>query len=66
MTAMTVTYSRPPKRQRPPKPPQPALTAAVVTTRKRGPKPPADNPEGGGVGYGMDCRATEAARHLMG
>jgi hypothetical protein len=41
MTAMTITYARPPKRQRPPKPPQPALTAAIVTPRKRGrPKPP--------------------------
>jgi hypothetical protein len=45
MTPMTITYARPPKRKRPPKPPQPALAAAIVTTRKRGPKPVPDDPE---------------------
>jgi hypothetical protein len=39
MTTMTITYARPPKRQRPPKAPRTALAAAIVTPRKRGPKP---------------------------
>jgi hypothetical protein len=39
--AMTITYARPPKRQRPPKAKtlRTALAAAIVTPRKRGPKP---------------------------
>ena len=36
---------RPPRRRRPPKAPQPALTAAIITTRKRGPKPPVEIPD---------------------
>jgi hypothetical protein len=49
LTTMTIVHTRPPKHQRRPKAPQPVLTAAIVTTRKRGSKPPtaelADDPE---------------------
>jgi hypothetical protein len=40
-----IVHARPPKRQRRLKAPQPALTAAIVTTRKRGSRPPADLPD---------------------
>ena len=48
MSGMTISYARSPKRQRSLKSPQPALTAAIVTTRRRGAKPSAvlsDDPE---------------------
>ena len=44
-TIWDAALARPPRRQRPPKAPQPALTAAIVTTRKRGSKLPAELPE---------------------
>jgi hypothetical protein len=42
---MTIVHAQPPKRQRRPKAPEPALTTAIVTTRKRGSKPPPELPD---------------------
>lgn len=42
---MTIIYGRPPRRQCPPKAPQPALTTAIVTTHTRRSRPSAELPD---------------------